>query len=56
MKTLLVIGWIVFVIFVITYNFGARDDDNDEATVDQLLKDLNALKNKIATKAKNAVK
>lgn len=32
------------------------DDDNDEATVDQLLKDLNALKNKIATKAKNAVK
>lgn len=28
------------------------DDDNDEATVDQLLKDLSALKDKIAGKAK----
>jgi gas vesicle protein len=32
------------------------DDDNDDATIDQLLKDLSALKNKIATKVKNATK
>ncbi len=32
------------------------DDDNDDATIDQLLKDLAALKNKIATKVKNATK
>lgn len=32
------------------------DDDNDDATVDQLLKDLEALKNKIVSKAKNATK
>lgn len=36
MKTLLVIGWIVFVIFVITFNFGARDDDNDEDNNDNV--------------------
>ena len=36
MKTLLVIGWIVFVIFVITFNFGARDDDNDEDSNDNV--------------------
>ncbi|MFO0971582.1 MAG: YtxH domain-containing protein [Candidatus Saccharimonadales bacterium] len=32
------------------------DDDNDDATIDQLLKDLAALKNKITTKVKNATK
>lgn len=32
------------------------DDDNDDATIDQLLKDLAALKNKIAAKAKNVTK
>lgn len=29
------------------------DDDNDDATIDQLLKDLTALKDKITQKAKN---
>ena len=32
------------------------DDDNDDATIDQLLKDLSALKDKVTTKAKNATK
>lgn len=32
------------------------DDDNDEATIDQLLSDLAALKDKIVTKAKNVTK
>jgi gas vesicle protein len=32
------------------------DDDNDEATIDQLLKDLAALKDKVVTKAKSATK
>lgn len=32
------------------------DDDNDEATIDQLLKDLAALKDKIANKVKNVAK
>ena len=32
------------------------DDDNDEATIDQLLKDLTALRDKVATKVKNATK
>ena len=32
------------------------DDDNDEATIDQLMSDLAALKKKVVTKAKNAVK
>lgn len=32
------------------------DDDNDDATVDQLLKDLNALKNKITKQVKNIAK
>jgi len=32
------------------------DDDNDDATIDQLLKDLDALKNKIAAKAKSVKK
>lgn len=32
------------------------DDDNDDATIDQLLKDLSALKDKIAAKAKNIKK
>lgn len=32
------------------------DDDNDDATIDQLLKDLAALKDKIAAKVKNAAK
>lgn len=32
------------------------DDDNDDATIDQLLKDLAALKNKITAKAKNITK
>jgi gas vesicle protein len=32
------------------------DDDNDEATIDQLLKDLAALRSKLVTKAKNVTK
>jgi len=32
------------------------DDDNDDATIDQLLKDLAALKDKVTTKVKNATK
>ncbi len=32
------------------------DDDNDDATVDQLLKDLASLKAKIVSKAKNVTK
>lgn len=32
------------------------DDDNDDATIDQLLKDLVALKDKVAAKAKNITK
>lgn len=32
------------------------DDDNDDATIDQLLKDLNALKDKITKKVKNIAK
>ena len=32
------------------------DDDNDDATIDQLLSDLTALKDKITTKAKNLKK
>lgn len=32
------------------------DDDNDDATIDQLLKDLSALKAKVTTKAKNVTK
>ncbi len=32
------------------------DDDNDDATIDQLLKDLAALKQKITTKVKNVTK
>ena len=32
------------------------DDDNDDATIDQLLKDLGALKEKVASKVKNAKK
>lgn len=32
------------------------DDDNDDATIDQLLKDLSALKDKVATKVKNVTK
>lgn len=32
------------------------DDDNDDATIDQLLKDLGALKEKVASKVKNASK
>ncbi len=32
------------------------DDDNDDATIDQLLKDLSALKDKITAKAKNVNK
>lgn len=32
------------------------DDDNDEATIDQLLKDLAALRDKITAKAKNLTK
>lgn len=32
------------------------DDDNDEATIDQLLKDLAALRDKVTAKAKNLIK
>jgi len=32
------------------------DDDNDDATIDQILKDLLALKDKITAKAKNITK
>lgn len=32
------------------------DDDNDDATIDQIIKDFAALKDKIATKAKNITK
>ena len=32
------------------------DDDNDDATIDQLLKDLAALRDKVSTKAKNIKK
>lgn len=32
------------------------DDDNDDATIDQLLKDFDALKNKISSKIKSAKK
>lgn len=32
------------------------DDDNDDATIDQLLKDVAAVKNKITTKVKNLTK
>lgn len=32
------------------------DDDNDDATIDQLLKDLAALRDKITAKAKNLTK
>ena len=32
------------------------DDDNDDATIDQLLKDISAIKEKITTKVKNATK
>lgn len=32
------------------------DDDNDDATIDQLLKDLSAIKDKVAAKAKSITK